>query len=173
MHYIIPLLIILEIFIALFILGGFFGAIWVPTKKKDYERIDTLMNLKSEDILYDLGSGNAGLLFYLSKKHDVKCIGIEISPIFYLYSKIKSLFYKNVKIKFGSFLWHNLKNADIIYVFLLPRTYGKLKNKLKNNTKENTKVILAAWPFENTKYSQISKKKENIDYYLYNKRDLL
>jgi len=167
------LILVLNTFFLLFALGGFFGAIWAPTRKKDYERIDKLMDLKPGTVLYDLGSGSAGLLFYLSKKYNIKCVGIEVSPILYLYSKIKSLFYKNVEIKFGSFLWHDLKSADIIYVFLLPRIYNKLRNKIKNNTKENVKIISAVWPFENIKYSKISEDNKNMNYYFYYKRDLL
>ena len=79
-------LLLLDIFLFLFILGGFFGALWIPTRKKNYERIASLAELKPGMIFYDLGSGSGSLLFYLSKKYNIKCVGIEISPILYLYS---------------------------------------------------------------------------------------
>ena len=167
------LFLILIILILLFIFGGFFGAIWVPTKRQNYERISTLTNLKPGNIFYDLGCGDASLLFYLSKKHNVKCVGIEISPILYSYSKIKSLFYKNVEIKFGNFSWYDLENADIIYVFLLPKIYNKLKNKIRKDAKENATIILSTWPFKDPKYSQISKREKDKTYYLYYKKSLL
>ena len=171
-HLIQQALIIFFVFILLFIIGGFFSAIWVPTNKKDYERIYKLAGFKGKEVFYDLGSGGSGLLFYLSKKYDIKCVGIEVSPILYLYSKVKSLFFKKVEIRFGDFLWHDLKTADVIYVFLLPRAYDKLKNKIKNNTKKDVRIILSAWPFENAKPLRMSVQKNGMNYYLY-KKDLI
>src|SRR3989344_6325323 len=129
-------------------MGVFWGVIWIPTKKRDYERIAELINIKPGITLYDLGSGSGGLLFYLSKKYNIKCVGIEVAPLLFLYSWVKSIFYKNVKIKYGSFFRFNLSEADIIYAFLLPKMYGKLKDKIKKDAKKNAVVVLSAWPFE-------------------------
>ena len=117
-------------------MGALWGVIWIPTKKRDYERIAELINIKPGITLYDLGSGSGGLLFYLSKKYNIKCVGIEVAPLLFLYSWVKSIFYKNVKIKYGSFFRFNLSEADIIYAFLLPKMYGKLKDKIKKDAKK-------------------------------------
>jgi len=167
---ILMLLIIAVIFLA--IMGGFFGATWIPTKKKDYERIAKLSGLRHGMVFYDLGSGSADLLFYLSKKYEIKSVGIEISPILYLYSKIKSIFFKNVQIRFGNFLKHDLSKADVVYVFLLPQIYEKLQEKLRNNVKNKSLIILSAWPFKNTKSLKMSEKEGGFTYFLYRKADL-
>src|SRR4030042_6669331 len=96
-------ILIFNIILFLFILGGFYGVIWIPTKKKDYDRIAKLIDLKPGMTLYDLGSGTGDMLFYFSKRYNIKCVGIEISPILYLYSKCKFLFSKSVEIKYGDF----------------------------------------------------------------------
>jgi len=158
--------------ILLTIIGGFFGAIWVPTKKKDYERIARLAGLRPGMVFYDLGSGNADLLFYLSKKYKIRCVGVEISPILYLYSKIKSIFFENVRIRYGNFLKYDLSEADTIYVFLLPRIYEKLQEKLCNDAKNESLIILSVWPFKNAKYLKTSEEKGKFTYFLYKKADL-
>jgi len=165
-------ILLINIFIFLTIIGGLFGAIWIPTKKKDYERIAKLAGLRPGMIFYDLGSGSADLLFYLSKKYRIKCVGIEISPILYLYSKIKSIFFKDVRIRYGDFLKHDLSKADVIYVFLLPRIYEKLQEKLGNDAKNESLVILSVWPFKDAKYFKTSEERGKFTYFLYKKADL-
>ena len=165
-------ILLINTFIFLTIIGGLFGAIWIPTKKKDYERIARLAGLRPRMVFYDLGSGSADLLFYLSKKYKIRCVGIEISPILYLYSKIKSIFFKNVRIRYGDFLKHDLSEADVIYAFLLPRIYEKLQEKLCNDAKNESLIILSVWPFKDVKYLKASEEKGKFTYFLYKKADL-
>jgi len=171
----------MDLFLALFLIstilmvftGSLYHAIWVPTKKKDYDRVARLANLKPKTTFYDLGSGSNNMLFYFSKKYGVKCVGIEISPFWYFYSKIKSLFYKKVKIMYGNFYKYNLSKADIVYVFLTNKALDSLKEKFSNELKENSKMVLSSWPFRNTNPTKISKENNETPYYLYNKAALL
>jgi len=169
-----------EFFLILFLIliittvftGSFYNAIWIPTKKKDYDRIARLSNLKPGMVFCDLGSGNGNMLFYLSKNYGVECIGIEISPFWYFYSKIKSLFYKKVKIIYGNFNKYNLSGVDVVYIFLTDKAPKKLKEKLVKELKENSKIILPCWSFKNIKPTKINKKNKEVSYYLYNKTAL-
>ena len=153
-------------------LGAFFDAPWVPTRKKDFIRIAEIAELQPGMLFYDLGSGSGEMLFYLSQKYNIYCVGIEVSPILYLYSKVKSLFYKKVKIIYGNFYKHDLSKADIIYLFLMPQVFDKLKRKINKELKNDAKVILSCWPFQNSNPIQISKEHNKISYYLYNKTAL-
>ncbi len=161
----IPLLII-------FFLGALFDAPWVPTKKNDFVRIAEIAKLKPGMLFYDLGSGTGEMLFYLSQKYNVHCVGIEISPILYLYSKIKSLFFKNVEILYGNFYKYNLSKADIIYAFLMPKTFNKFKRKMIKELKRDSKIIISCWPLQNSTPIQVDKKNNQTSYYLYNKTAL-
>ena len=143
------------------------GVPWLPTRRKDYNRIAKLASLKPGLFFYDLGSGSGEMLFYLSKQYNLSCVGIERSPILYLYSKIKSLFYNRVEIHYGDFLKHDLLKADVIYVFLHPKIYNKLKRKIEINTKKGAKIILAYWPFRNSSPAKISEEIGEAIYYLY------
>ena len=154
-------------------LGALFEAPWIPTRKKDYELIVKMAKLQPGMLFYDLGSGTGEMLFYLSRKHNINCVGIEISPILYLYSKIKSLFYKKVKIMYGNFYKHDLSKADVIYVFLMPKTLDKLKRKFSKELKKYSKIIISCWPLQNCNPKQISKNDDGIPYYLYEKTALL
>ena len=168
--YLFPFLV--AVCILLFI-GGLFAAPWVPTKKNDFERIAEMAKLKPGMVFYDVGSGSGNMLFYLSQKYNIHCIGIEISPLLYLYSKIRSLFYKKVKIVYGDFYQHDISKADALYVFLMPKTFYKLKIKIAKEIKEDSKIIVSCWPLPNCNPIKISKKNNEVDYYLYNKTALL
>lgn len=161
-------LILLSLTLILIFFGRFFDVAWLPTRKKDYDRIAELADLQPNTIFYDLGSGTGEILFYLSKKYNINCIGVEISPILYLYSKIKSLFYKKVNIKYGNFFNQDLSEADVIYVFLHPKAYEKLKKKIFVNLRKDLKIVLSCWPLSNLKSVQVNKKEGEITYYLYN-----
>ncbi len=164
MYFLILILILILIF-----LGALFGAPWVPTRKKDFDRIAKLANLGPKMFFYDLGSGTGDILFYLSKKYNINCVGIEISPLLYFYSKIRSLFYEKVDIHYGNFFLHNLSRADVVYAFLRPKLYDKLKEKINSGLKNNSEIILACWPSEKSKPIRISKEEHRVTYYLYKK----
>lgn len=169
MHLVIYLF-ILELILILFCMGGFYGVIWIPTKKKDYDRIASLVDLRPEVVFCDIGSGTGDLLFYLSERYKIKCIGIEISPILYLYSKIKSLFYHNVEIKYGNLFKYDLSNVDVIYIFLHSKMYIRVKEKINREAKEGTIIIASCWPLGDTNPLKISQKNNEVAYYVYKKQ---
>jgi len=151
-------LLIIIAFLILVSFGGFFGVIWFPTRKRDYEKIANLASLQPDKVFFDLGSGTGDLLFYLSKKYGIKCVGIEVSPLFYLYSKIRSLFNKKVKICFGNFFKFNLSDADIIYAFLHPKLLKRLEEKINKEARREVLVIISCWPLENREPLRIEEK---------------
>lgn len=159
--------------VMLLFFGAYFEVCWLPTRRRDYDRIAKLADLRSDMIFYDLGSGTGDMLFYLSKKFKINCVGIEISPILYLYSKIKSLFYKKVRIKYGNFFYNDLSDGDVIFAFLHPKSNERLRKKFLNNLKQDSKVILASWPFKDLKPSQISGEYGQTTYFLYKKTSLI
>lgn len=149
------------------------GTIWLPTRKRDYDRIAQLANLRPGMVFYDLGSGSGDLLFYLSNKYKIKCVGIEIAPGLYLYSKIRSLFHKRrVEIRYGNFSLCDLSGADVVYCFLHPDIYARLRNKLKSIDNENMLIVLSTWSFENAAFLKVNHKAGTVSYYLYRKSAL-
>lgn len=163
------LIILMAVTFIIFI-GSFFAAPWIPTRKKDYDRIAQLANLQAGMTFCDMGSGNADMLFYFSKKYGVNCIGIEISPFLFFYSKIRSLFYKKVKIKYGNLYKYNISKADVVYAFLLPENYTNLKNKFDIELTKGSNLVLSCWPFKNRKANKTSKRVNSVSYYLYQKQ---
>lgn len=156
-----------SLFSFLFLSLGASKVAWVPTKKEDFPLIAKLGNVKKDVKFYDLGSGTGDLLFFLAQHYQARCVGIEISPILYLYSKLKSIFYKNVEIKFGNLFWLSLGEADVIYFFLHPKVNSSIESKIKREARKGTLVISAVWPLSSFSLLRKEKGKSGIYYYLY------
>ena len=92
--------------------------------------------LKVEDLkIYDLGSGWGGLAFALAREYPHQTIiGIEISFIPWLYSRVRLLIWPHDNLNFwwGNFFKINLSDAKLVICYLFPKTMWKLSKKLKN-----------------------------------------
>ena len=146
--------------------AGWRGAPWVPTKKKDVERFLKLADIKPGQKVYDIGCGD-GRIICAASNAGAKGVGYEIFLAPYFFAKIKSLFYKNCKIKFKDFWRADLSDADIIYIFLIPQQYKKLEKKLRNELKKGTKVIAYVWPIEEWQPKEMDVLKNYLNLYLY------
>lgn len=124
-----------------------------------------LAKIKKGDVFYDLGCGNGDVL-QEAAKFDVKVIGFEISPFYFLLSKFRTIYYPNVDVYCRDITKVDLTNADIIYCYLLPKFLKKLGAKFKNELRPGVRVISISFPVKNLKpISRIKYKNHTI--YLY------
>jgi len=117
---------------------------YVPSKT-DYLKY-ILRNLKrncrSKNIrIYDLGCGDGRLLF-LAEQLGFQAKGYEnsIGPFLYAYLK-KHFIRSKVKIVLGSLFKADLKNADIVFIYLLPYVFDKLVPKIKKECRKGTIIV--------------------------------
>ena len=65
-------------------------------------------------------------------------------------------------------LWKvNLSEADIVFVFLMPRIMQKLKEKMEKELKPGAKIICYAWPIPGWEIKTISEAEGGAKIYLY------
>ncbi len=123
------------------------GAPFVPTKTRDIEEAFTRAKLKRGQALIDLGSGDGRAVFLAVEKYGVKGIGIEINPYLVVYSKIlaKIKGLKNIEFKRQSIFETDLKDVDVIFLFLKPNVLQKLIPNLKT-CKKGTIIIAQGFP---------------------------
>lgn len=119
------------------------GAFYVPTKQKEVDFILKNANLKKGQVFFDLGSGDGRLIHTAVKKYEVLGIGIEINPLLILYSKILAKIEKlnNAKFKREDLFKANIKEANVIFTFLMPNTLKKLKQKFLTECQKNVLII--------------------------------
>lgn len=117
------------------------GAPFVPSKRAAAEAMIRLADIKKGDTVYDLGSGNGKLLLLASQK-GAQAIGYEINPVLVLFSLLRGTHtrWKN--------LWHaDIRDADIVFIYLLPWKMKPLAEKLKRECKKGTVIVSNSFIF--------------------------
>lgn len=141
------LIYILIAFVALIILlwqlsnfiSIFAGSLYVKTNIDLIKFALNKAGLSPGDVFYDLGCGNGDVVIEAAKM-GARATGYEISPFYFLMSKLKTLKMKNATAKYQNIKTVDLKSADIVYCYLLPNFLDTLKNKI---LKENPKKVIS------------------------------
>ena len=131
------------------------GAPFVPTKTTTAQSMIRLAAIKKGDIVYDLGSGNGKLLLAAAEK-GATAIGYEINPLLVLYSNILSLLYRQSKTRtYWKNFWNaDIKNADVVFIYLLPWKMEALAEKLKKDCKKGTRIVSNSFIFPGWKITR-------------------
>jgi SAM-dependent methyltransferase len=109
------------------------NAPYVPTDYELLPTIESALDIRPGDIVYDLGCGDGRLLFYCAEKYpDTRFVGIEHDWYLVLFMWIRILFErrKNIKIHLGNIFTSDFSDATRIYTYLLPGAMSKLEPKL-------------------------------------------
>ncbi|MBT3690428.1 SAM-dependent methyltransferase [bacterium] len=143
---------------------GLSTAPWLPTLKREKDKMIELADIQPGDNVYDLGCGD-GRFLVASKNRYPKCnvYGIELSLLPYIISKLRV----KGKVIFGNLFKQDLSNADVVFVFLMKRIYPKLKDKLEKELKQGTRVIVSTWGIDGWEVEKKISSKNNVVVYLY------
>jgi SAM-dependent methyltransferase len=147
------------------------GAPFVPTQKSIIRKALKLTNLKPGETLYDLGCGTGRVLVIGAKEFGARVVGFEFSLLLFLISKL-NLFFQRVKgnIYCQDFFEAEIRDADVIFLFLTPRILAKLEEKFAKELKSRARIICFSSPLPSWKPSQIlplPERKNKINLYLY------
>ncbi len=127
------------------------GAIFIPTPHKIVERMLKIAEVKEDDILYDLGSGDGRIIIEAAEKYKVKTIGVEADPlrVFWSRAKIRSRdMHDRVKVIWGNFLQSDLSSATVVTVYQGIGINGKLVKKLEKELKPGARVVSYIFSFD-------------------------
>jgi len=144
------------------------GAPWVPTRKKDIERFLNFIQMKPGEKFYELGCGDARLAIAAAKKYGVNSVGVELSIPQVAAAIIRNRLSKTqVKIKWANLFKVDLSDADIVYLFLMPETYAKIKPKLERELKPGARVVSYVWPIVGWEAEKVESVEGKLSLYLY------
>jgi SAM-dependent methyltransferase len=143
-------IILLSIILFLFFLLSMFWppdspwAPWWRTNSKTAKAIFKLAKAKKGDLVYDLGCGDGTALITGFKDYGIKGVGIEIDPLRYWISKIRVILNRatgKILIERKNLFNIEIKNADLVVVYLVPKTLERLVPKFKKELKKGTKIV--------------------------------
>ncbi|MDA0208324.1 MAG: hypothetical protein O3B64_02890 [bacterium] len=150
--------------------AGISAAPWLPTKRGDREHMLSKLQINQGMKIIDLGSGDGSVLFALARQHkNATFIGYEISLLPLLVSVLRKYFggYKNVSFKCQNLFRANLDGVDIVFVFLLDKSYPKLAKKFTAELSDSSRVIVEAWPIEAIEPKKVFKEKKRLPIFVY------
>lgn len=136
-----------------------------PSVYANSHAIDDAMNLaqiKPGQLIIDLGCGDGRSLIIAAKKYHCRGIGVEISPLCYLRAKIRVAVAgesKYIQIYFGDFhsIEDKIKQADMLYLYLLNSTLNKIEDWLFSILKPGAKIVVLCFGFSQHQPKKITK----------------
>lgn len=135
------------IFLFMVLVGAIAGAPFIPTNKKTTKKMVEAVGIKEGDVVYDLGSGDGRLIFEAADK-GAQAYGIEIGRFNHLYARLK----QKALSKKGNLIRANLfkvdlSDADVVFIYLLPKLMDKVEKKLEQELKPGTRVVSHGFKF--------------------------
>ena len=133
--------------------------IYVPTPQDVVDAMLNLAQVKSTDVIYDLGSGDGRIPITAAQKYGARGVGIDINPerIMEANDNLKKA---NVgdKVKFltADLFETDISEATVVTLYLLQSLNEKLRPKLFRELRPGTRVVSHAfsmgdaWPPEKT-----------------------
>jgi predicted RNA methylase len=117
------------------------------------KRMVALADLKTGEVVYDLGAGDARLLITSKKQTpEITAIGYELVPTVWLLGKIRILLSgSRITWKMADVRTADFHDADCIFLYLLPGVLEQLLPLFDAQLKPGTRVISSVFPLEGRK----------------------
>ncbi len=131
--------------------------IYVPTPPEVVEAMLKVANVKSSDVVYDLGCGDGRIVVTAAQKYGARGVGIDIDP-----QRIKEANENvqkagvgdKVKIMQADLFETSLSEATVVTLYLLPSLNVKLMPKLMKELKPGTRIVSHAFDMGDWKPEQ-------------------
>ena len=132
---------------------------FVPTPQPVVDRMLSLAEVKKNDVLYDLGSGDGRIVITAAKRYGVQGIGIDLDPVRIAEARAnarKAGVDGQVKFVSGDLFKADLSNATVVTLYLLDSINRELRPQLWKQLKVGTRVVSHAfdmgeeWPPQKT-----------------------
>ena len=148
------------------IYSSLMGAPYVATRKKRIEEILKEAGLKKGKIFVEVGCGDGRIVRTAVKKYQVKGVGIDINPLLIIWARLLShsrldresdsrLRGNDNKLdiifKVENIFDTDLRKADYVYLFLMPKLIEKLALKINKELRKGTIVISHGFPIKRWK----------------------
>jgi len=156
---------------------------YFPSNKKDLALIIKALNLKNNQVVFDLGAGDGIVIFEAAKlafekKLTTKFLAVEINPVLILIMWFKWLFHpnkKNIKIIYADIFNMNFKNLltkpvtrnpqlATFYLYISPWYLEKVIKNLKSQIK-NFSLVSYFYPVSKMKIKKIFEGKNKVFVY--------
>ncbi len=154
------------------------AAPWVPLRRQDVKRAVALIAVKPGMIVYDFGCGDGRILAAAAQQGAI-ARGYEISLFPYLLARFRQIArsvrsdksaYGSMDVRLRDFWFCNLRDADVVFLFLMPKVLPKMRAKLEAELKAGSRVISYVWPIEGWTPSIVDESEGYPKLFVYNRQ---
>lgn len=116
---------------------------FIPTPKILCREMIRLADFREGDIVYDLGAGDGRLLIMAKRAcPEIVARGYEVVPTIWFLGKVCTWVSKeNVELRCQNLFAANLRDADTVFLYLIPSHMRKLEEKFARELRPGTKII--------------------------------
>ena len=123
---------------------------FVPTPSKIVHAMLSLAQVRPEDTVYDLGSGDGRVLFMAERDFGAAAVGVEIDAALAesCTEQIRRLgLSARIRVIHGDLLETDLTPASVVTVYLSPLASRKLEPRLESMLRPGARVVAHDYPF--------------------------
>lgn len=141
-----PTIIVVITLLALgtFVYASLRAAPWVPIWSSDVQRFLRLAEVRAGQRVVDLGCGD-GRVVAAAARAGARSVGYEVSLVPYLLALARTRFGRHGQVRYRDLWMADLRDADVVYVFLMQKIYPKLQRKLERELKPGARVVTYVW----------------------------
>ncbi len=142
---------IIGIFLIWIFWSSIIGAGFQPTSRGRVKKMLEMAEVGSDDIVYDLGSGDGRIVMDAAKKYNARAVGMEADPLRVLWSRLSILtsgLRSKAKIVWGNFFNQDISEATVVTLFLSDTANQRLKSKFQRELKPGTRIVSYVWMFK-------------------------
>ena len=120
------------------------GALWIPTPRRTVRAMLQIADVQPGQRVVDLGAGDGRIVIAAARRFKANAVGVEIDPIRCLVANtlIRLLGLRDrARVWCGNFYEFDLKDADVVTLYLWPSTNQRLRARLLKQLRPGAKVI--------------------------------
>lgn len=121
-----------------------------PTKPDRIRKALKLVNLKPDEVLYDLGAGDGRVLLIAAEEFGSKAVGLEVGPVQVALVWLRILLgglSDRVQVRLANYYHADLSRADVVFIYATLQELMKLAPHLEKQMRAGTRLVSIAADF--------------------------
>ena len=131
---------------------------YVPTPMEVVQKMLDLAKVGSDDVVYDLGSGDGRIVIMAAEKYGAQAVGVELDEQRFKESSAlieERGLGKRAKIVRANLFETDLHPATVLTLYLLPSVNQRLRPRLENELRPGARVVSHNFSMEGWKPDQV------------------
>ncbi len=148
---------------------------YVASSGRACRQVVNRIKMKPGEKLMELGSGEGVVTLAFAKKYSgIEAVGVEKAWWLVVAARIRSFLtpFKRGKVSFvrGDFFKIDLRQADVVYLYLCTETNERLRPKLERELRRGARVVSLDYPLKSNKFKLVDDFKDRAEWVMVYRR---